>query len=234
MPKTKVLLMEDNANLRYALKEYLEMEGYGVVAAEDGAEGVELFKDSCFDICIIDVMMPNKDGFTAAKEIHHENPNVPFLFLTARSMKIDKLKGFKLGADDYLVKPVDEEELIARIEAILRRSKTNSGGTKKNWEIGNYTFETVNRRLRYLSEEPIGLTEKEAALLTMLCQRKGQLLSRKEALTNIWSGKDYFNKRSMDVHIAHLRKHLEKDANVKINNVHGKGFILEELKDYSP
>ncbi len=228
MPKAKILLMEDDANLRYALKAYLELEDFLVETAENGEEGIKLFKEHHFNLCIIDVMMPKKDGFTVAKEIQHENARVPFLFLTARSMKVDKLKGFKLGADDYIVKPVDEEELIARIEAILRRSRTPQQIDKKNWEIGEYQFEPASRRLRFKVEEPVNLTEKEAALLEMLCERKGRLLDRKEALLKIWRGKDYFNRRSMDVHIAHLRKHLQKDADVKITNIHGRGFILED------
>ena len=178
MPKAKILLMEDDAVLRYALKEYLELEEYVVETAEDGEVGVKLFKEKIFDLCIIDVMMPKKDGFTAAKEIQKENPFVPFLFLTARSMKVDKLKGFKIGADDYLVKPVDEEELIARIEVILRRRKDILQIKSKEWQIGTYTFKPASRRLMVQQENYITLTEKETRLLEMLCKKKGTLLKR--------------------------------------------------------
>ena len=228
MPKAKILLMEDDAVLRYALKEYLELEEYVVETAEDGEVGVKLFKEKIFDLCIIDVMMPKKDGFTAAKEIQKENPFVPFLFLTARSMKVDKLKGFKIGADDYLVKPVDEEELIARIEVILRRRKDILQIKSKEWQIGTYTFKPASRRLMVQQENYITLTEKETRLLEMLCKKKGTLLKREDALLQIWNGKDYFNRRSMDVHIARLRKYLRNDPNIKITNVHSKGFILED------
>jgi len=226
MPKAHILLMEDDAILRYALKEYLEMQGFTVTEAEDGEAGVACFQQALFDLCIIDVMMPRKDGFTAAKEIHRENPKVPFLFLTARSMKVDKLKGFQLGADDYVVKPVDEEELIARIEVILRRNQQNGKQSSAQYNLGAFTFEPVSRRLSREGHQET-LTEKEAQLLTMLCESRGQLLDRKTALLHIWGQKDYFSRRSMDVHIARLRKALHPDPSLKITNVHGKGFILE-------
>ncbi|MEM1134951.1 MAG: response regulator transcription factor [Bacteroidota bacterium] len=226
MPKAKILLMEDDAILRYALKEYLSLQDYSVVTAKDGEEGIKLFKQSLFDLCIIDVMMPKKDGFTAANEIYAENAKVPFLFLSARSMKIDKLKAFKLGADDYIVKPVDEEELIARIEVVLRRHKATFQNKNKTYQVGKYQFTISNRRLS-LDNHVDTLTEKEAKLLEMLCRSEGSLLQRDDALLNIWQNKDYFNRRSMDVHIARLRKYLRADPRIKITNIHGKGFILE-------
>ncbi len=213
--------------LRYALREYLAMEGYHVTTAVDGEEGVALFGQQLFDLCIIDVMMPGKDGFTAAREIHQERPEVPFLFLTARSLKVDKLKGFRLGADDYVVKPVDDEELLARIAAILRRGAMKGHMEPESVQIGQYRFELRSRRL-LLQGQQQALTEKEARLLEMLCQHKNRLLDRKTALLQIWGEKDYFSRRSMDVHIARLRKMLQDDERVKITNVHGRGFILED------
>ena len=223
----KILLAEDDENLGYILLEYLKMNGYQVDLVRDGEEGFSIFESSRYDLCILDIMMPKKDGFTLASEIKEIDPEVPVIFLTAKGLKIDKLKGFKIGADDYIVKPVDEEELIARIEAIIRRYKP-LGNTveKEKFSIGHYTFDFKNQWL-LINDEKQTLTVKEAEILRALCKNKGQLLERKVVLNELWNGNDYFNRRSMDVFISRLRKYLAKDHRIDIRNVHGKGFILE-------
>lgn len=226
MNSPRILLVEDNQTLGYALKTYLEMHQFNVTLETDGLKGKEAFLNYTFDLCIVDVMMPEMDGFTLGGEIKRINPDIPLVFLTARSMKIDKLQGFQKGADDYIVKPIDEEELIARIKAILRRT-----GPKKHsqalYSIGTLQFDLQSRRLSSVTESVV-LTEKEAELLRMLCEKKNQLLDRKVALRQLWGKVDYFNRRSMDVHMAKLRKYLTLDTDVSLTNVHGKGYILEE------
>lgn len=222
----KILLVEDDQILGYALKTYLEMHNFNITWKEDGIQGKEIFLNEAFDLCVLDVMMPKMDGFQLAEEIKKEKPETPLIFLTARSMKIDKLQGFQKGADDYIVKPVDEEELIARIHAVLKRSQPQKEN-KANYTIGSFTFNWKIRRLNS-KEDNYTLTEKEADLLRMLCESKNQLLDRKDILQNIWGNVDYFNRRSMDVHIAKLRKYLQNDLQIKIINVHGKGYILED------
>ena len=226
MPQSKILLMEDDAILGYALKEYLELHQYLVSWEQDGTRGVNRFAAEPFNLCIIDIMMPEKDGFSAAKEIQSLDEKVPFLFLTARSQKIDKLKGFSLGAEDFIVKPVDEEELIARIEVVMRRGAKNSYKRELHFSLGAFSFYPAKQRL-VKGESRIDLTGKETQLLQMLCEKMGQLLTRDEALNQIWGSSDYFTRRTMDVHIARLRNYLKPDKSVKIKNVHGKGFILE-------
>ncbi len=226
MNAPRILLVEDNQTLGYALKTYLEMHHFRVTLEPDGVKGKTAFLSQSFDICILDVMMPEMDGFTLAEEIKKINPDMPMVFLTARTMKIDKLQGFQKGADDYIVKPVDEEELIARIRAILRRAHP-SPQRMATYTIGTLQFDLNSRRL--LSEtDSVVLTEKEAELLRMLCEKKNQLLDRKVALLELWGKVDYFNRRSMDVHMAKLRKYLALDAKVSLTNVHGKGYILED------
>lgn len=222
----KILLVEDDQTLGYALKTYLEMRHFSVIWETDGLQGKEAFQHQSFDLCILDVMMPKMDGFTLAAELKRQNPDIPLIFLTARSMKIDKLQGFQKGADDYIVKPVDEEELIARIQAVLRRAQPKQD-QQASFRIGSFRFEWVSRRL--VSEaHTLILSDKEADLLRLLCEKKNQLLDRREVLQKIWGKVDYFNRRSMDVHMAKLRKSLQPDPQVKIINVHGKGYILED------
>ena len=221
-----ILLVEDNPALGYALKEYLQMQEMRVCLCEDGREGEKAFEQQKFDLCIIDVMLPQQDGFTLAKKIAQLDPNMPFIFLTARSMKVDKLRGFNLGADDYIVKPVDEEELVARIRAVLRRA-TNQSSEASAEELGVFRIDW-NRRLLLCNGQETQLTEREASLLKMLMESKNQLLRREVALKNLWGRNDYFNRRSMDVHIARLRKYLKDDPRLSIVNVHGKGFVLVE------
>lgn len=223
----QLLLVEDDENLGYILKEYLEMNEFTVDWAKDGEEGLSKVKNSNYDLCILDIMMPKKDGFTLAKEIKGLNSELPFIFLTAKTLKVDKLKGFDLGADDYIVKPVDEELLIARIRAILNRSDNNQNVEKETYTIGNYTFSVDKRKLVNGGREQT-LTPREADLLTLFCKKKGELLTRKQALQKIWGEKNYFNRRIMDVYISKLRKYFSDDPNVEIKNIHSKGFILSD------
>jgi len=221
-----ILLVEDDNSLGYILKEYLEMHKFTITLAKDGEAGLQIFNRQHFDLCILDVMLPKKDGFTLAYEIKQLNEKMPVIFLTSKALKIDKLKGFRLGADDYILKPVDEEELIARIEAVMRRAKAteqNNEGTK--FSIGKYVFDYTNQVLILGNKKQL-ITVKEAAVLKMLCEHKGGILDRKNALKKLWGESDYFTRRSMDVFISHLRKYLCDDPNIEIRNVHGKGYVL--------
>ncbi|MCL4149631.1 UNVERIFIED_CONTAM: hypothetical protein GTU68_001970 [Idotea baltica] len=207
------------------------MKGYQLSLAKDGRKGLMAFKKEAFDLCILDVMMPEIDGFTLAEELRHLDPRVPLIFLTAKSLKVDKLKAFNLGADDYIVKPVDEEELVARIKAVLRRA-VNSADQPIQFQIGDYQFDYSNQKLMYRGEAQM-LTEREAQLLRLLCQHKGRLLARRHVLKDIWNNNDYFTRRSMDVFISRLRKYLGQDPNIKITNVYGSGFILTDEVEVS-
>jgi DNA-binding response OmpR family regulator len=223
----RLLLVEDDENLGYILQEYLEMNGLSVDWAKDGSEGLSRVQNNDYDLCILDIMMPKKDGFTLAKEIKNLNKDLPFVFLTAKTLKVDKLKGFDLGADDYIVKPVDEELLIARIKAILNRFDDTPTTDPDTYVIGNYKFD-VNTRKLIKGEQEQSLTPREADLLSLFCKQKGELLSRKQALQEIWGEKNYFNRRIMDVYISKLRKYLSGDPEVQIKNIHSKGFILSD------
>ena len=226
MTNPKLLLVEDDSTLGYILKEYLEMKNFAVTWAKNGLEGLEKFREQQVDLCIVDVMMPEMDGFTMAERMRQQGSDVPLLFLTAKSLKVDVLKGFSLGADDYIIKPVEEEELVARINAILRRTEHPSE-QQEIFEVGNYAFDSKNQKLTYEAEDKY-LTERESQLLRLLCLNKGNLLSRQYVLKNIWGKSDYFNRRSMDVFISKLRKYLAKDERIQITNVHGSGFILSD------
>jgi two-component system, OmpR family, response regulator len=223
----RILLCEDDPNLGSLLSEYLNAKGYETALAKDGVEGMKVFKRQHFDFLILDVMMPNKDGFTLASEIREENRHIPILFLTAKSMKEDTLKGFKVGADDYMTKPFSFEELQVRINAILRRAAAlpDEGEQVDDYQIGMYSFDYNKQRL-FLNGDETKLTTKENELLYLLCKHKNGLLERNYALHEIWGDDNYFNGRSMDVYIAKLRKHLKADEKVEIINVHGRGFKL--------
>jgi DNA-binding response OmpR family regulator len=223
----KVLLTEDDPNLGMLLKEYLNAKGYETTLAENGKIGYETFMQGGFDICILDVMMPIKDGFTLAEEIRQTDKQVPIIFLTAKSMKDDKLKGFKSGADDYITKPFSMDELLMRMQAILRRTVPNSGKHKKrdNIKVGNFVFDYDGQQLK-LNGDSQRLTTKEANLLLMFCENRYDVLDRNYALNKVWGDDNYYNSRSMDVYIAKLRKYLSKDPEVELVNVHGKGFKL--------
>lgn len=228
----RLLLVEDDENLGYILKEYLQMNEFQVDWANDGKEGLTKVKDNNYDLCILDIMMPKKDGFTLAQEIKELKPHVPFVFLTAKTLKVDQLKGFDLGADDYIVKPVDEELLIARIRAILNRFDNVSKEQINNiYTVGTHTFDANKQQLVSKDQEKQSLTPREADLLTLFCKKKGELLSRETALKEIWGDSNYFNRRIMDVYISKLRKHLADDPAVNIKNVHSKGFILNDKNE---
>jgi two-component system, OmpR family, response regulator len=227
--KINILLVEDDPNLGLLLREYLDAKGYHVELATDGKEGFDLFVKHTFDLCLLDVMMPVKDGITLAKEIRVNNKSVPIIFLTAKAMKEDTLEGFQAGADDYITKPFSMEELLARIQAILRRShkQMSSSTDQTEFTIGSYKFNTEKQILEHNGQSQ-KLTTKESALLRLLCIHKNDVLDRNFALKSIWHDDNYFNGRSMDVYIAKLRKYLKDDQKVEIINIHGKGFKLLE------
>lgn len=224
----KILLAEDDPNLGMLLQEYLTVKGYKTDLAKDGNEGLDKFMSGTYEMCILDVMMPKKDGFALAKEIRMKNPDVPIIFLTAKAMKEDTLQGFRAGADDYMTKPFEMEELIMRMQAIMRRiDKTESEvAPSKEVAVGEYTFDTQTQTLVYPGEDSVKLTTKEAGLLELFSQNKNKPVSRSFALKLIWGDDTYFNARSMDVYITKLRKHLKKDDAIKILNLHGEGFKL--------
>ncbi len=224
----KILLVEDDPNFGTVLKDYLVMNDYDVVHAKNGMEGFEKFKKDDYDMCILDVMMPYKDGFTLAKEIRDKNEEIPIIFLTAKAMKEDVLKGYKVGADDYLNKPFDSEVLLMKIQAIMQRKSTESVADSKQFEfkIGGFHLNSKLRFLTFSEEDPIKLSPKENELLRLLALHLNDLMPRELALTKIWRDDNYFTSRSMDVYIAKLRKYLKKDENVEILNIHGEGFRL--------
>lgn len=226
--RKKILLVEDDPNFGIVLKDYLIMNNFEVVLAKNGMEGFEKFKKDTFDICILDVMMPYKDGFTLAKEIRETNDQVPIVFLTAKTMKEDVLKGYKVGADDYLNKPFDSEVLLMKLKALLQRKVSNSVADSKQYEftIGNFHLNSKLRFLKYNDEEPIKLSPKENDLLRLLALHENDLMPRELALTKIWRDDNYFTSRSMDVYIAKLRKYLKRDNVAEILNIHGEGFRL--------
>ncbi len=224
--KTKLLLAEDDENLGLLLKEYLIAKGFEADLYHDGEAAYKGFMKEHYDICILDIMMPKKDGFTLAKDIRIINSDIPIIFLTAKNLKDDVIEGFKIGADDYITKPFSMEELIFRIEAILRRTTQESlSGSQPVFTLGKYTFDT---RKQTLSDgvESVKLTTKESDLLKLLCQNANKVLERNYALKSIWIDDNYFNARSMDVYITKLRKHLKDEPSVEIINVHGKGYKL--------
>lgn len=231
MSNNKILLVEDDQNFGDVLRSYLEMHEYDVTLATDGAQGLESYNKGQFDLCIFDVMMPKKDGFTLAKEIREKDTEMPIIFLTAKTMKDDVLKGFKIGADDYITKPFNSEELLFRIQAILKRSQAKSDPREevKEFNIGKYHFNYPLRILTYDmggEEEKEKLSPKEAQLLRMFAMYLNDILPRSEALTKIWGEDNYFTARSMDVFVTKLRKYLKRDENIEIVNIHGNGFQL--------
>ncbi len=222
--KNRILLVEDDPNLGMLLSEFLKAKGYECTLKTDGQEGYETFVKGNFDFLILDVMMPVKDGFTLAKEIREIDKEIPILFLTAKALKEDTLKGFNVGADDYMTKPFSMDELLARINAILRRVSKDEADNGI-YTVGDFIFDYNTRKLKYQDEE-IKLTTKENELLRLLVKNKNGVLERNAALKAVWGDDNYFNGRSMDVYIAKLRKHLKKDDKIEIVNVHGKGFKL--------
>lgn len=224
--KTKLLLAEDDENLGLLLKEYLIAKGFSADLFADGEVAYKGFLKGHYDICILDIMMPRKDGFTLAKDIRMMNPDIPIIFLTAKNLKEDVIEGFKLGADDYITKPFSMEELIFRIEAILRRTSQDSPSTSQQvFNLGKYTFD-ARKQILTGGDKTVKLTTKESDLLKLLCQNANKVLERNYALKSIWIDDNYFNARSMDVYITKLRKHLKDESTVEIINVHGKGYKL--------
>jgi two-component system, OmpR family, response regulator len=226
MNNIRILLAEDDSNLGILLKNYLTAKNYETVLCINGLLAMETFKTRSFDLCILDIMMPEMDGLTLAREIRRIKPEMPVIFLTAKNQPEDIIEGFRSGADDYMTKPFSMEELIYRIEAILRRT-TNAPINKKeeSYTIGTYLLEPLKQILRYKDQE-IKLTTKESELLELLCRHENLILERNFALKSIWIDDNYFNARSMDVYISRLRKYLGKDPAVKIVNVHGRGYKL--------
>lgn len=224
----QILLVEDDVNFGTVLRDYLQMNGYKVVLARNGLEGFEKFKKNEFDVCILDVMMPYKDGFTLAKEIRSKDKSIPVVFLTAKSMKDDVLKGYKIGADDYLTKPFDADILLKKLEVLIQRTQKSvqKSKPKSRIVIGDFIFNPRLRTLAYKNNTPTNLSPKENQLLLMLVETQNDLLSRSKALNEIWNDDNYFTSRSMDVYIAKLRKYLRDDASVEIANIHGEGFRL--------
>ena len=207
------------------VREYLQAKGYDAELYLDGEAGYKAFMRTKFDMCLLDVMMPRMDGFTLAREIRMVNAEVPIIFLTAKNLKDDILEGFKLGADDYLTKPFSMDELVYRMEAILRRVKVKSTRAVTQYQLGKFMFDT-QRQILSIGDKQTKLTTKECELLTMLCAHSNDVLERELALKTIWIDDNYFNARSMDVYITKLRKHLKDDPSIEINNVHGKGYRL--------
>lgn len=230
MANKRVLLVEDDPNFGTVLKDYLGLNDYDVTLAKDGLEGLIMFKNNDYDICILDVMMPRKDGFSLAKDIRATNTEIPIVFLTAKTMKEDILKGYQVGADDYLNKPFDSEVLLYKISAILQRKKDDGDANDEiiEFNIGKFHLNTNLRHLTFDNEDAQKLSPKESKLLRLLTLHKNDLMPRELALTKIWRDDNYFTSRSMDVYIAKLRKYLKKDPSVEIINIHGEGFRLVE------
>lgn len=223
--KLHILLCEDDENLGMLLREYLQAKGLVTDLMTDGEKGLKAFQKAKYDLCVLDVMMPKKDGFTLAQDIRAINAETPIIFLTAKNLKEDILNGFKIGADDYITKPFSMEELLFRIEAIIRRVKGKKAKEVFEYQIGKYLFDT-QKQLLMIGDQQTKLTTKECELLTLLCAHKNQILERNYTLMTIWEENTYFNARSMDVYITKLRKHLKDDEAVQIMNIHGKGYKL--------
>ena len=230
---TRILLVEDDRNFGDVLRSYLEMHNYDVDLAVDGIDGFEKFRRGQYDLCILDVMMPRKDGFTLARDIRSKNGDVPIIFLTAKTLKEDVVEGFRIGADDYVTKPFNSEELLYRVQAILKRSHKSSEGQQQEeeeFQVGKFVF-NYPLRVLYLREggeisNKIKLSPKEAMLLKMFCEHRNKVLLRSEALNRIWGEDNYFTARSMDVFITKIRKYLSEDPDIEISNIHGNGFRL--------
>ena len=230
---SKILLVEDDRNFGDVLRSYLEMHGYNVDLAVDGIDGFEHFRRKEYDLCILDVMMPRKDGFALAKDIRSKNADVPIIFLTAKTLKEDIVEGFRIGADDYVTKPFNSEELLYRVQAILKRSnriKEVQSDEVKEFTIGKYYF-NVPLRVLYLKDgdeihEKVKLSPNESLLLKLFCEHRNDILLRSEALSKIWGEDNYFTARSMDVFVTKLRKYLANDETIEITNIHGNGFRM--------
>lgn len=225
--KIKILLVEDDTNLGFVISDQLKADGYNVTLCTDGAEGFKRFNEEKFHLCIFDVMMPKKDGFSLARDIRKINNEIPILFLTAKSMTEDKVEGFKAGGDDYLTKPFSVEEMQLRISALLKRVNiVVEKDEESNIQLGDYLFDTLNYQLKHAKFEKT-LTKKEAQILKILCKFKNQVVPRDMVLNAVWGQDDYFVGRSLDVFITKLRKYFKEDDSIQISNIHGVGFKLE-------
>ncbi|KAA6340721.1 Response regulator MprA [termite gut metagenome] len=223
--KLHILLCEDDENLGMLLREYLQAKGYSAELYPDGEVGYKAFLKNKYDLCVLDVMMPKKDGLTLAQDIRSVNAEMPIIFLTAKTLKEDILEGFKMGADDYITKPFSMEELTFRMEAILRRVRGKKNKESTYYKIGRFVFDT-QKQLLSINDKSTKLTTKESELLALLCAHSNEILQREYALKTIWIDDNYFNARSMDVYITKLRKHLKDDNSIEIINIHGKGYKL--------
>tara|TARA_Y100000022_G_scaffold183586_1_gene177915 strand:- start:351 stop:1046 length:696 start_codon:yes stop_codon:yes gene_type:complete len=224
--KKKILLVEDDNNFGSILRDYLTLHSYETTLAKNGIEGLEKFRKYNYDLCILDVMMPFKDGFSLASDIRSINEEVPLIFLTAKSLKEDVIKGFKIGADDYLIKPFDSEILLFKIKSIFKRkiSLKKATDNKVDYIFSSFRYNSKFRELQFKNDKPVTLSPKEGKLLTILLDNMNDLTTREEALVKIWNDDNYFTSRSMDVYITKIRKYLSKDPKIKIENIHGKGF----------
>ena len=224
--KKKILLVEDDNNFGSILRDYLTLHSYETTLAKNGIEGLEKFRKYNYDLCILDVMMPFKDGFSLASDIRSINDEVPLIFLTAKSLKEDVIKGFKIGADDYLIKPFDSEILLFKIKSIFKRkiSLKKATDNKVDYIFSSFRYNSKFRELQFKNDKPVTLSPKEGKLLTLLLDNMNDLTTREEALVKIWNDDNYFTSRSMDVYVTKIRKYLSKDPKIKIENIHGKGF----------
>lgn len=226
----RILLVEDDPSLGYLLSEYLGMKNFDVLWVKSGVEALEQIESRIFDLAVLDVMMPEMDGFTLAKKMQERRSAIPFLFLTSRSMKIDVLKGFSLGAVDYLKKPIDEEELVVRLNSLLSRL-SSAGNPKIQAEenqnrLGDFVFDPELYELEYIDGSVQKLTQREAGVLELLLRNRNELCSHKEILNTLWGKYDFFTKKSLNVFVSHLRKYLSKDPSIRIENIHNQGFVL--------
>ena len=222
----KILLVEDDMNLGFVIQDNLKMNGYKVHLAKNGKSGLTAFHENNFDLCILDIMLPEKDGFTLAEDIRKTDQNTPIIFLTAKSMTEDKIKGFLAGGDDYITKPFIMDEFLLRIKAILKRTGVRTI-EKAGYQIGELYFDTENFILND-NDKKTNLTKKEAEILKLLCLKKGTVVERELILNMVWGDDNYFNGRSLDVFISKLRKYLSSDSAVSLSNVHGIGFCLKD------
>ena len=224
-PKKSLFFVEDDLSFGAVLKSYLEICNFSVTWLEDGKHAVSAFKEGTFDLCLLDVMLPHIDGFSIGREIRSLNPDIPIIYLTAKSLKEDIITGYKIGADDYIIKPFDADVLLYKIAVVLKRSEGATSSESHIFQIGKYTFDNKLREITLNGIKQL-LSPKEAALLQLLCEYKNQLLSREIALKRIWGDDGYFTTRSMDVFITKLRKYLKDDPTIEIRNIHGSGFIM--------
>lgn len=228
--KKSIFFVEDDLSFGTVLKSYLEICNFSVIWLDDGKHALSTFKERSFDLCLLDVMLPHIDGFAIGREIRAIDPNIPIIYLTAKSLKEDIITGYRIGADDYIIKPFDADVLLYKIAVVLKRSEGTAAGDSQLFKIGKYIFDYKLREIRLEGERQL-ISPKESALLKLLCEHKNELLPREIALKRIWGDDGYFTTRSMDVFITKLRKYLKDDPSIEIRNIHGSGFILTHTTD---